>query len=89
MPSCLRPAARGRQSCILRARMDPRLVSVVGAFAMLGLAFALCPRERRKHVNLRTVGRGLVVLVGIAVLVLRTPVRSLFEVEARPFGETW
>ena len=55
-------------------------MSVVGAFAMLGLAFALCPRERRKHVNLRTVGGGLVVLFGIAVLVLRTPVRGLFQV---------
>ena len=60
--------------------MPPRLMSVVGAFAMLGLAFALCPRERRKHVNLRTVGGGLVVLFGIAVLVLRTPVRGLFQV---------
>jgi len=60
--------------------MDPRFTSVLGAAAMLGLAFALCPRERRRHVNLRTVGRGLAVLVGMAVLVLRTPVRRLFEV---------
>lgn len=55
-------------------------MSVVGALAMLGLAFALCPRDRRKHVNLRTVGLGLAVLFGIALLVLRTPVRGLFEV---------
>jgi CNT family concentrative nucleoside transporter len=60
--------------------MAERLVSVVGALAMLGLAFALCPSDRRRHVNLRTVGRGLALLFGIAVLVLRTPVRGLFEV---------
>jgi len=60
--------------------MLERLVSLLGAGAMLGLAFALCPRDRRRRVNLRTVGAGLLVLLVVAVLVLRTPVRGLFSV---------
>src|SRR6188768_758687 len=60
--------------------MPERLVSLVGAFVMLGLAFALCPAAKRRQVNLRTVGSGVAVLVAIALLVLRTPVRGLFSV---------
>jgi CNT family concentrative nucleoside transporter len=59
--------------------VSERLVSVAGAFAMLALAFALCPRERRHAVNRRTVATGVLVLFAIALLVLRTPVRGLFE----------
>lgn len=59
--------------------MPERLVSVMGALAMLALAFALCPAERRRHVNRRTVLMGVAVLVGMALLVLRTPVRALFS----------
>jgi CNT family concentrative nucleoside transporter len=46
---------------------------------MLALAFAFCPRERRRNVNPKTIGIGIVVLAGIAVLVLRSPVRGLFS----------
>jgi concentrative nucleoside transporter, CNT family len=60
--------------------MPERLMSVVGAVSMLALAFALCPAERRRSVNPRTIGIGVVLLVGVAVLVLRTPVRGLFSV---------
>ncbi len=60
--------------------MPERLVSLFGAFVMLALAFALCPAERRRSVNLRTVGSGVAVLVVIALLVLRTPVRGLFSI---------
>lgn len=60
--------------------MPDRLVSLLGALVMLVLAFGLCPAERRRQVNLRTVGSGLLVLVVMAVLVLRTPVRGLFSV---------
>jgi CNT family concentrative nucleoside transporter len=60
--------------------MVERLVSLLGAFTMLLLAFALCPADRRRRVNARTVGGGLVLLVAIAVLVLRTPVRGFFAV---------
>src|SRR6187399_697869 len=60
--------------------MLERLVSLFGAGMMLALAFALCPAERRRRVNWRTIGAGLVVLLLVAVLVLRTPVRRLFSV---------
>ena len=59
--------------------MKERLISAFGVLVMLGLAFALCPRERRRSVNLRTVGFGLGPLAILAVLVLRTPLRSLFS----------
>ena len=59
--------------------MPERLVSVLGALAMMVLAFALCPADRRRLVNRRTVLVGVAVLVGMALLVLRTPVRALFS----------
>jgi CNT family concentrative nucleoside transporter len=58
--------------------MQERLTSGFGALALLGLAYALCPRDRRSHVNLRTVGWGVGLLFGFALLVLKTPVRSVF-----------
>ena len=59
--------------------MTERLLSAVGALCMMALAFALCPAERRRSVNPRTIGIGFLLLVGIAVLVLRTPVRGFFS----------
>jgi CNT family concentrative nucleoside transporter len=46
---------------------------------MMALAFALCPRERRQLVRVRTVGVGLLILVGFALIVLRTPANIVFE----------
>ena len=45
---------------------------------MLAIAFALCPRDRRRSVNLRTIGGGLVLLLVFALLVLRTPLNRVF-----------
>jgi concentrative nucleoside transporter, CNT family len=59
--------------------MTERLTSCAGALAMLLVAFALCPADRRRRVNLRTVGGGLALLAALALLVLRTPVRGLFS----------
>jgi CNT family concentrative nucleoside transporter len=59
--------------------MSERLISAFGAVMMLALAFALCPRERRRAVSLRTVGGGLLILVLVAALVLKTPVTRLFS----------
>jgi concentrative nucleoside transporter, CNT family len=55
-----------------------RLISVLGVFAMMAIAFLLCPAARRRAVKLRTVGGGLVILVVFAVIVLKTPVRAGF-----------
>jgi CNT family concentrative nucleoside transporter len=58
--------------------MGERAVSAFGMLVMMALAFALCPRERRRLVKLRTVGGGLLMLIAFAVIVLRTPASRLF-----------
>jgi CNT family concentrative nucleoside transporter len=63
--------------------MIERATSLAGAIVILLVAFALCPAERRRRVNLRTVGAGLGLLAALAVLVLRTPIRGLFSLANR------
>jgi CNT family concentrative nucleoside transporter len=60
---------------------DPllRLTSAVGIFVMLGLAYAMCPRDRRKRVRWRTVWLGLGLVLVFAVLVMKTPARGAFS----------
>jgi CNT family concentrative nucleoside transporter len=58
--------------------MPERLISAFGVFVMMALAYAACPRNLRRRVNLRLVGWGLLLLVGFAILVLRTPVNRGF-----------
>lgn len=58
--------------------MVERAVSAFGMLVMMALAFALCPRDRRRLVKLRTVGGGLLMLIVFAVIVLRTPASRLF-----------
>lgn len=57
-----------------------RLQSALGVIVLLGVAYALCPRERRRYVRLRTVGGGLGLLLVLALLVLRTPAARVFGV---------
>lgn len=59
--------------------MLEKWIGVLGAFAMLGIAFALCPSALRKHVRWRAVGLGLLLLLGFAAIVLKTPARLLFD----------
>ncbi len=59
--------------------MIERLTSLFGVLTMMGLAFALCPREARRHVQLRPVLVGLALLFGFGLLVLHTPVRAMFS----------
>jgi CNT family concentrative nucleoside transporter len=59
--------------------MRERAVSALGMLVMMALAFALCPRERRRLVKLRTVGVGLLLLLAFALVVLRTPANIVFE----------
>ena len=58
--------------------MGDRAVSAFGMLVMMALAFALCPRDRRRLVRLRTVGGGLLLLILFALAVLRTPANRLF-----------
>lgn len=58
--------------------MQERLTSAFGICAILGLAYALCPRRARPHVRGRTLIGGLGLLAVLAGLVLRTPVRAVF-----------
>jgi nucleoside permease NupC len=57
-----------------------RFVSLLGAVALVGIAFAFCPRDRRSAVSLRTVFGGLSMLVVIDLIVLKKPVNGLFSV---------
>lgn len=58
--------------------MRDRLVSAFGALAMMGLAYALCPRDRRRRVSPRTIGWGVALTVAFAAVVLKTPARRAF-----------
>jgi len=55
-----------------------RLISAFGVIAMMGIAFLFCPARLRKKVNWRTVGLGMAVLFGFAIIVLLTPVKYFF-----------
>ncbi len=55
-----------------------RLTSAFGVVVMLAIAYLICPRDRRRHVNLRTIGFGLLLLLGFAFIVLRTPANRGF-----------
>ncbi len=59
--------------------MIERLTSLGGALVLLGVAYLACPRAARKDIKLRTVGGGLLLLLLMAVLVLKTPVSGLFS----------
>src|SRR5882757_8245471 len=59
--------------------MRERAISAFGMLVMMALAFALCPKNRRRLVRLRTVGVGLLMLLGFALIVLRTPANIVFE----------
>jgi CNT family concentrative nucleoside transporter len=55
-----------------------RALSALGGCVLLGIAFATCPRALRGRVNLRTCGGGLCLLLALAVLLLKTPLRLAF-----------
>jgi len=56
-----------------------RLTSLVGVLVLLGVAWLACPKDARRHIKLRTVGGGLLLLLLMAVLVLKTPLSRLFS----------
>jgi len=63
--------------------MLERWQSGFGALVILGFAFLLCPRVLRGRVRWRTIGAGLLLLVVLAGLVLRTPLNRVFDWASR------
>jgi concentrative nucleoside transporter, CNT family len=59
--------------------MFERWTSALGVLVLLGAAFALCPRDLRKHIRWRSVGFGLLLLFAFAVIVLETRARLAFD----------
>jgi CNT family concentrative nucleoside transporter len=57
-----------------------RLISAFGVIVMMAIAYALCPRGRRRSVAWRTVAWGTVILFVFAFIVLKTPARGAFRV---------
>ncbi len=55
-----------------------QLRSALGVLLIMGIAFAICPGDKRRHVNWRTIGVGLALLLIAAVIVLKTQARILF-----------
>jgi len=56
-----------------------RFVGLLGVVAMLGIAFLLCPHERRRSINPRPVLAGVGLLFLLAALLLLTPLSRLFQ----------
>jgi CNT family concentrative nucleoside transporter len=61
------------------AELGERAISALGACVLLAVAYGCCPRALRRSVNLRTVGGGLLLLFALALLLLKTPLRSAFS----------
>ncbi len=59
--------------------MVERAIGVFGIIAIMGIAYLFCPAALRKNVNWRTIGLGMLLLIGFAVLVLHTPVKYVFK----------
>lgn len=56
-----------------------RAQSALGLGVLLLLAWLLCPANRRRNVSARTVVGALSLVFAVAVLLLKTPLRSLFS----------
>jgi concentrative nucleoside transporter, CNT family len=59
--------------------MLERWIGAFGALVLLGIAYLACPRALRSHVRWRTIGWGMALLLGFALLVLKTPARVAFD----------
>lgn len=58
--------------------MSERLISALGMVVLIGCAFACCPRALRGAVRWKSASHALLLLLGLALLVLRTPVSRVF-----------
>jgi CNT family concentrative nucleoside transporter len=57
-----------------------RLRGALGVVVIMAIAWALCPRARRRAVNLRTIGAGMIVLIVFSFIVLKTPASKAIDV---------
>jgi len=58
-----------------------QLRSALGVLILLVLAFALCPKDRRRHVNWRTVGIGLALILVNRVSGLVLPASTKYLID--------
>ncbi|MET0385845.1 MAG: nucleoside transporter C-terminal domain-containing protein [Polyangiales bacterium] len=58
--------------------MQERLISALGVCVLIACAFACCPRELRRAVRWKSALYALLLVLGFAILALRTPVSHVF-----------
>jgi CNT family concentrative nucleoside transporter len=58
--------------------MPERLTSGLGIVVLLLCAFAVCPARLRRSVRWRSIAVGMLLLIGVAALSLRTPLQRVF-----------
>jgi CNT family concentrative nucleoside transporter len=63
----------------LRRTVPPQLNSALGALVLLAIAWLFCPGRLRPYTSLRTLLSGLGLLLVLAGLLLRTPLRHAFD----------
>jgi CNT family concentrative nucleoside transporter len=66
--------------------MQEKIIGVVGLIVMLGIGYLLCPADKRKHISWRIVGVGVGLQFLFAVLILRTPIKKVFEFANEAIG---
>lgn len=49
-----------------------KLIAFVGIFAMVGMGYALCPKDKRKYISWRLVFTGILLQFVFAILILKT-----------------
>jgi concentrative nucleoside transporter, CNT family len=64
-----------------------RATSLLGVACILALAFAACPKDRRRQIRLRTVGLSVALVFVLSLVLLRTPVRNAFGVASLLFDK--
>lgn len=66
--------------------MQEKIIGAIGLVVMIGIGYILCPKDKRKHINWRVVGVGVGLQFIFAVLILRTPIKKVFEFANEAIG---
>lgn len=56
-----------------------KYIGIVGMFVMLGIAYLICKKEDRKHINMRVVIAGIALQLIFALIILKTPASVAFD----------